>query len=128
MPASAVRDPVLQDIPRPTGFVLDESASLAFASGRVRVARCAYRGPTDAIAVKRFYEEYMPSAHYRLLQWSLDQGVYTMRFESAAEMCSIRIRRDGRETALLIEVGPRPIGSASPCEEPPPMPRRGRGV
>lgn len=124
--ASAVRDPVLQDIPRPQGFVIDDQKSMAFASGRVRMARCQYAGSVDPLGVKRFYEEYMPSAHFRLLQWSLEKGVYDLRFESDSELCGIRIWRERSRTGLMIEVGPRPRGTAERSDNaPPPLPRRG---
>lgn len=125
---SAVRDPILEDIPRPKGFVLDERRSMAFASGRFRVVRCEYTGKMDAVQVKRFYEQYMPSARFKLKQWSLEDGMYRLRFESNGELCNIRIRRDGTQTALLIEIGPRPQGNipdaAPPAATAPPARRR----
>ena len=125
MLASAVRDPILQDIPRPQGFSLDEQRSMAFASGRFRVVRCEYTGKMDAVQVKRFYEQYMPTAHFKLLQWSLEDGMYRLRFESNGELCNIRIRRDGSNSALLIEIAPRPQGSVpAAAGATPPAPRR----
>jgi hypothetical protein len=126
MLASAVRDPVLQDIPRPQGFEIDEQKSMAFASGRARVARCHYRGSIYPIGVKRFYERYMPAANFKLVQWSLEEGVYQLRFASDGELCNIRTWREPWRTALVIELGPRPSGSAErPDQAPTPMPRRG---
>jgi len=122
--ASAVRDPVLQDIPKPQGFRLVEERSTAFASGQVRVAKCEYVGPTAVEAVKRFYEEYMPSARFKLKQWSLDRGAFTMRFESTNELCNIRIARDGAKTSIVVEVGPLPRGTTE-RESPPPVRRAG---
>ena len=96
--ASAVRDPVLQDIPKPAGFTLAADRSVAIASGRSRLARCEYEGGLPPAEVKRFYEEYMPSANFELRRWTLDQGQYTMYFESGTELCTIRARPSGVAT------------------------------
>lgn len=108
--ASAVRDPVIQDIPKPQGFTLVTDRSMTVQSGKYRLVKCEYVGPTAAIAVKRFYEEYMPSARFELRQWSLDSGVFTLNYESAGELCTIRIRDRGAKTVIGIEIVPKPTG------------------
>jgi hypothetical protein len=121
--ASAVRDPVLQDIPKPAGFVLDADRSVAIASGKFRLARCEYGGGLAPAAVKRFYEEYMPAANFELRRWSLDQGVYNLYFESSSEVCTIRTRPgDWRKTAVVVEIAPKPQGNTE-RESAPPMRR-----
>jgi hypothetical protein len=121
--ASAVRDPVLQDIPKPAGFVLDPERSSAIASGKYRLAKCEYGGTLAPSAVKRFYEEYMPSANFELQNWSLDRGEFTMTFESSSEVCTVRIRPGSwQKTAVLVEIIPKPQGS--PEHEPQPPMRR----
>lgn len=118
--ASAVRDPVLQDIPKPAGFMLVADRSFAFSSGKVRIARCEYVGSTDEPAVKRFYEEYMPSAGFALRQWSLDSGLYNLRFESGGEICTVRIRpQEWNKTGLVVEIGPKPQGPTDHESQPP---------
>ncbi len=110
--ASAVRDPVLQDIPKPAGFVLDADRSVAISSGKFRLAKCEYDGHLSPAAVKRFYEEYMPSANFELRRWSLDQGVFNLFFESGTEVCTIRARpMDWKKTAVVVEIAPKPQGS-----------------
>ncbi len=124
--ASAVRDPILQDLPRPQGFRLDEQRSMARASGQFRIARCEYRGSSSSISTKRFYEQYMPSARFKLTEWGLEDGVYNMRFESENESCNIRIRdAGGGTTIVVIELGPRPRGAIGRPDPTPPPPGRG---
>ena len=62
--ASAVRDPVLQDIPKPAGFRLAADRSMVTNIGRFRLAQCEYVGSGDAGRIKRFYEEYLPTAGF----------------------------------------------------------------
>lgn len=118
--ASAVRDPVLQDIPKPASFVLDHERSVAIASGKFRLAKCEYAGSLGPSAVKRFYEEYMPSAGFELRQWSLDQGAFNMRFEGSSEVCTVRARPGGwRKTVVVVEITPKPQGSPQRESKPP---------
>jgi hypothetical protein len=118
--ASAVRDPVLEDIPKPSGFTLVDDASFGVFAGKVRIARCEYVGSTGRTAIKRFYEEYMPSAGFELKQWSLDGGVFNLRFESSSEICTVRVRpREWNKTALVVEIGPKPQGSVEHESQPP---------
>lgn len=118
--ASAVRDPVLQDIPKPAGFVLDTDRSVAISSGKYRLAKCEYGGPLAPAAVKRFYEEYMPSANFELRRWSLDRGEFNLFFESGSEVCTIRTRpADWKATAVVVEIAPKPQGSSEREAKPP---------
>lgn len=117
--ASAVRDPVLQDIPKPAGFTLSADKSVAISSGRFRQAKCEYTGPLATDSVKRFYEEYMPSAGFELRQWGLDRGEYSMRFESASEVCTVRTRPEKRTTVLVVELVPKPQGGTERDSNPP---------
>ncbi|RMF76639.1 MAG: hypothetical protein D6744_12145 [Planctomycetota bacterium] len=116
--ASPVRDTVLADIPKPQGFRLVDDRSMAKATGKFRVARCEYQGSARRDVLKRFYEEYMPSAGFTLREWSLDGGKYWMRFESSAEVCNIRIGPAGRGTSVIVEVAPKAQGSADRSNEP----------
>lgn len=118
--ASAVRDPVLQDIPKPAGFVLDPDRSVALSSGKFRLAKCEYGGSLRPAAVKRFYEEYMPSANFELRRWSLDQGEFKMTFESGTEICTVRARpAEWNKTAVVVEITPKPQGSVERQTGPP---------
>ena len=117
--ASAVRDPVLDDIPKPAGFALVADRSVYRQSGKYRVGKCEYLGAADQTTIKRFYEEYMPSAGFQKREVGLDRGEYSMRFESDQEICNIRIRREQRQTAVVVEIGPRPSGSTEPGRQPP---------
>lgn len=120
--ASAVRDPVLDDIPKPAGFVLVDDRSSAYYAGKVRIARCEYVGPTERTAVKRFYEEYMPSAGFELRRWSLDSGLFNLTFESNAEVCTVRIHPKDwkkRTTVLVVEIGPKAKGPTEHETKPP---------
>ncbi len=118
--ASAVRDPVLQDIPKPAGFMLVDDGTFGVFAGQVRIARCEYRGATDRSAVKRFYEEYMPSAGFELREWTVDEGRFDLRFESGAEVCNVLVYPgSGRNTILVVHIKPRPKGSAEHESKPP---------
>ncbi len=119
--ASAVRDPVIQDIPKPSGFRLVDKNSQAYVSGQYRIAKCEYIGSTDRPNVKRFYEDFMPSAGFELRTSSMDRGTYSLVFESERETCSVRIGPSSGKTVVNIEIGPRPVGNA---EREPPAPRR----
>lgn len=118
--ASPVRDPVMADLPKPAGFALVDDRSVYWQSGIHRVGKCEYLGKTDRDAIKRFYEEYMPSAGFQLREMSLDKGSYSMRFESDKEICMIRVSpfSQGR-TSVVVEVGPVAEGEAGPADGPP---------
>ncbi len=123
--ASAVRDPVLEGIPKPAGFVLDEPQSLAITAGRMRLAKCQYVGPLHPTEVRRFYEHYMPSAGFTLRRWSLDHGEFNLRFESQNEVCVVRARpRGSNKTEVVLELEPRPRGT--PVSDVPAPARRPR--
>lgn len=118
--ASAVRDPVLQDIPKPSGFRLVDDGTFGVFAGQDRIARCVYSGTTDRTAVKRFYEEYMPSAGFELREWSVDEGRFDLRFESGAEVCNVLVYPgSGRSTTLVVHIKPKPRGSAEHDSHPP---------
>ncbi len=118
--ASAVRDPVLQDIPKPAGFMLVDDRTFGVFSGQDRIARCVYSGTTERTAVKRFYEEYMPSAGFELREWTVDEGRFDLRFESGAEVCNVLVYRgSGRNTTLVVQIKPKPKGSTQHDTQPP---------
>jgi len=118
--ASAVRDPVLQDIPKPAGFQLAADRSMVENIGRVRLARCEYEGVGAASRVKRFYEEYLPAAGFDLRHWSLDRGEYSLDFESTDEECQVRIRPASRgRTIVTVSVRPKAQGSTQRDSQPP---------
>jgi hypothetical protein len=122
--ASAVPDPVLQDIPRPQGFQLVHDRTVARSYGRLRMAHCEYVGPAGVGVIKRFYEEYMPGARFNLRYWSVENGQFTLYFESANELCNVRIGRQGGKTSVVLDVGPLPRGAVD-RESQPPMRRPG---
>jgi hypothetical protein len=118
--ASAVRDPVLQDIPKPAGFRLAADRSMVTNIGRFRLAQCEYSGPADAAQIKRFYEEYLPSAGFELRHWSLDRGEFSLDFESSAEVCNVRICPAGRnKSTVIVKVRPQASGSLERESRPP---------
>jgi hypothetical protein len=112
VPASAVHDPVLQDIPKPAGFKIVDRSSMAKASGQYRIAQCEYVGGRDRESVRQFYREYMPEAGFTEKHWSLDKGVYSLTFESAKEVCDVIIGPSGLQTSVVVKIGPRAEGSS----------------
>ena len=118
--ASAVRDPVLQDIPKPAGFRLAADRSMVTNIGRIRLAQCEYVGSGDPVEIKRFYEEYLPAAGFELRHWGLDHGEYDLDFESGQETCHVRIRPKGLgKTTVVVKVQPRAQGSLDRASGPP---------
>jgi hypothetical protein len=118
--ASAVRDPVLQDIPKPAGFMLAADRSMVTNIGRFRLAQCEYVGPGEAAQIKRFYEEYLPTAGFELRHWSLDHGEFNLDFESSAEVCNVRVRPSSRsKTTVIVKVRPKAQGSTEREARPP---------
>ncbi len=116
--ASPVRDPDLDDIPKPSGFspVRDERTAF-WRSGRLRVGQLWFKGGSDPIEVRKFYETFMPDAGYALREMSLKGGEYLMRFESDTEIIHVRCWREKFNTLVVVEFGPQPQGSA-PRENP----------
>ena len=118
----AVRNPILTDIPMPAGFKLVDDRSMKRASGKHRWANLQFAGPESRDAVYSFYLEYMPSAGFSLRQETFVAGEYRLRFESSAEECVVRVRRERANTVVVLDIGPRPEGSAE-REAKPVMPR-----
>lgn len=124
-PAAAMSHPVLEGIPLPNHFALVDDQSMARVSGRMRIARVKFVGPTERVKVARFFEERMPLAGFELRQTGFDGGMYQMRFESSNEECTLRVLPEKRKTAIYVEVGPlalEPAGRppADPAGVPPP--------
>lgn len=117
--ASAVRDPIIQDIPKPSGFRLVDERSVARASGQFRVAKCEYVGSTGRDSIARFYEEYMPSAGFELRHKSFYNGEFELRFESERENCTVSVRPRSGQTVIVIDVGPKAQGKAERNAPPP---------
>lgn len=118
---TAVQDPIIRDIPKPAGFSLVDKNSMARSSGQFRIARCEYSGGTDRTAVQRFYEQNMPAAGFELRHSSFDKGTVDLQFESASEICNVKIYPSGLRTRVVVEVGPRAQGSTE--RQPPPLRR-----
>jgi hypothetical protein len=112
--ASAMKHPVLEDIPLPNHFELVDDQSMARASGRMRIARVKFLGPTERTKVTRFFEEHMPQAGFELRHSGFDRGVYEMRFESSNEECTLRVVPERRnKTAVYVDLGPLALEAAS---------------
>ncbi|MBU0639972.1 MAG: hypothetical protein KKB50_13975 [Planctomycetes bacterium] len=118
--ASAVQHPMLEGIPVPAGFTFVPEGSVGRSSGKFRVVNYEYQGEMKPTALVRWYKEYMPSAGFTLRQERVERGMYSLRFDSEAEECNIRIAREKlSQTILTIDLGPLPKGSAEREVEPP---------
>lgn len=117
--ATAVQHPLLQNIPVPAGFRLMSDRSVASISGSTRVAKCEFQGGLSPDEVVRFYESLMPTVRFTLGPKSYDNGQYSMRFESETEECTLRIKRAGSKTVLVIDLRPLSKGSAEGEAQPP---------
>jgi len=109
---SAVRDPVVADMPRPSGFQLVEGDCVFWQAGRYRAGKLVYSGSTNATTIKRFYEEQMPTAGFDKRELTLYGGTYLVRFESETEVCNVRIREATMgPTRVEMEIIPLPQGT-----------------
>lgn len=118
-PATAVRHPILEDIPQPAGFRLVDERSVSRNSGQFRVAKVEFIGDASRASVYRFYKEYMPSAGFHLVQENFERGQYNLQFRADSEELYVRIRPEGSKTAVALDLGPTP--RATPKREPYPQ-------
>ncbi|MCG8528830.1 MAG: hypothetical protein MI748_20800, partial [Opitutales bacterium] len=86
--ARAVQHPMLVNIPLPRGFSSIDSGSMAFESGRTRMARFEFEGEASRIQVQEFFLEHMRTAGFHLIQRQVDEGVATIIFHSSDEECT----------------------------------------
>ena len=111
--------PYEADIPLPEGFRLVDRSSEDWAAGRrIRYLRHRYRGRADKYTVRRFYREQMPLVRWTAISDGNVNGRITMRFERAAESCTVTIedetRRASRRVVIEVMVAPiPPIASQS---------------
>lgn len=103
---AAVQNPMLDDVPLPSGFHLVDDRSVGSTSGKVRIGKYEYAGGTDRSEVARFYKEIMPSAGWGLKNESFDRGTTELFFESSAESCVIKVKRESRKTLVVVDVRP----------------------
>lgn len=108
---AAVQNPMLDDVPLPSGFRLVDDRSVGSTSGKVRIGKYEYAGGTDRTEVARFYKEIMPSAGWALKNESFDRGTSELYFESNAESCVIKVKRETRKTLVVVDVRPLVRGS-----------------
>ncbi len=114
-----VEVPMLRGIPVPEGFRLIDNRSSVENRGSTRVAHCEFEGDLAVADVVRFYEQTMPSAGFRAGPQSFNKGEHRIRFESDSEECTVLVKpKFMGKTALAIDVGPLPRGSATPEREP----------
>ncbi len=105
--------PYAADIPLPEGFRLVDQSSEDWAAGRrIRYLRHRYRGRADKYTVREFYREQMPLVRWTAISDGNVNGRITMRFERAAESCTITIEdempRISRRVAVEVIVAPMP--------------------
>jgi hypothetical protein len=120
--AAPVEHPLLKGIPIPTGFNIVREHSRARRMGSTRVAQCEFQGSLIPSEVVRFYEHYMPAAHFRLGPKIFVNGEYTLRFESDTEECSVFIKPKLFGTVLILDVGPLSKGEPEPAGRAAPPP------
>lgn len=118
--ARAVQHPMLVNIPLPRGFSSIDSGSMAFESGRTRMARFEFEGDASRIQVQEFFLEHMRSAGFHLIQRQVDEGIVTIIFRSVDEECTIRIGPRGLKTYFIIHLMPLPQGTPAEAEDFPP--------
>ena len=87
--------PYVEDIPVPKGFELQLKKSAARRYPGGREIDHIYEGREDPIAVRSFYEHYMPDSGWKLIDETLRKGdgVQLMTYRKGSEQCEIRIER-----------------------------------
>jgi len=87
--------PPIPDLPVPIGFKMDEGKSLDYALHGARFVNHKYKGGAEKLAVKRFYERYMPINRWTLTTAMFVSGDIMMDFEKDNERCRVTIT-DGK--------------------------------
>jgi len=108
--APPVQHPALEGIPLPRGFEQVDERSFSWSSGQLRHVNFEFVGDKRPADVNRLYKDHMPSAGFSLRQERFDRGEYVMEFESSQERSTVRIRRSGSKTTLIIDVSPKAKG------------------
>ncbi len=125
----AMEHPLLPNFPVPVNFQMLPKRSEVRTTAGLRVARCEFEGPTRPDVVVAFYERYMPTAQFDLMDKRFESGVYTLRYQSPEEECSIRVRPEKSKTILAIDLGPLSKSMPERESQPPatgaPAPRAG---
>lgn len=83
--------PPIPDLPVPIGFKMDEGESLDYALHGARFVNHKYKGGSEKLAVKRFYERYMPVNRWTLTTAMFVSGDIMMDFEKETERCRVTI-------------------------------------
>jgi hypothetical protein len=113
--ASPVQYSMLEGIPLPSSIRPVPERSVGRSTGQLRVGQYEFESSHSVDQVARFFIENMPTARFTLKEKRFDNGEYSLRFESDAEVCNIRAKpakmRAGR-TAIIVDIGPLPKGSA----------------
>ncbi len=92
-------EPFESDIPVPAGFRLMDEASEDRSTGTYRLyLRHLYEGRAGVHAIRRFYRAQMPLAQWTLVSDGNVKGNIVMRYEKAAESCTIHIT--GRDSVM----------------------------
>ena len=100
----AAAQPPIPDFPIPMGFKLDEGKSRDYALAGARLVDHVYKGGSDKLAVKRFYERQMPINRWVLSTAMFVRGDVMLDFEKATERCRIIIGDGGLFSATSIKV------------------------
>lgn len=87
--------PYVEDIPVPKGFKLLLKQSEFRRYGGGREIDHIYEGREDPVAVRNFYEHYMPQSGWKLTNETLRKGdgVQLMHYNKGSEQCEIRIEQ-----------------------------------
>jgi hypothetical protein len=119
--ATPVEHPLLKGIPIPIGFKIVQEKSRVRHRGSMRDAQCEFQGTLIPSEVVRFYEQYMPAAHFKLGPKIFVDGDYTLRFESSTEECNVIVKYKNSKTTVIIDLGP--LSTSAPERERPEPPQ-----
>ncbi|MEA3368913.1 MAG: hypothetical protein U9Q24_00945 [Candidatus Ratteibacteria bacterium] len=94
------------DLPIPTGFLIDITNSYAFQNQETRVALLRYAGKNSAQSLIQFFVEQMSRYNWVLLN-QVEFEKIILNFEKARESCIVMIEPQRNKMLVTISIAPR---------------------
>ncbi|MBU2063143.1 MAG: hypothetical protein KKF93_01990 [Candidatus Omnitrophica bacterium] len=89
------------DVPVPTGFVLNRKDSFIFQNSQTRMGTLSYDGITDFELLVNFFKKQMEVNGWRLKS-SVEFDEVILNFENKSEGCIVRLGKTGKNKARVI--------------------------
>ena len=94
------------DLPVPTGFLVDITNSYAFQNPETRVALLRYVGKDSLQSLIKFFVEQMPRYNWVLLN-QVEFEKIILNFEKSRESCIVMIESQRNKILVTISIAPR---------------------